>query len=179
MLPIQAAGTPDRKDHMVIHATLSKALFIQLSILRHFQRLTFYVYATLCAGVTAYVLLQGADPRLLLLGWIPFGMYMLSGILSAIRASRVKNAPYFLPTRYEFTPAGITISTSQGRSQLGWEHIESWGKMVNCYVLVLQGNAVLAIPQEAILPHQVAGFETLLQKQIDSRSKGEPSSRVS
>lgn len=162
---------------MVIHATLSKALFIRLFILRHFQRLTFYVYATLCAGVTAYVLLQGANPNLLLLGWIPFGMYVLFGMLGAIRASRVKNAPYFLPTRYEFTPAGITISTSQGRSQLGWEHIESWGHMINCYVLVLQGNAVLAIPQDAVPPHEVAKFEALLHEQINRRSKKEPASR--
>ncbi len=163
---------------MVIHVTLSKGLFIRLSILRHFQRLTFFVYATLCAGVTAYVLLQGADPNLLLLGWIPFGLYVLFGILSAIRASRDKNAPYFLPTRYEFTTAGITISTSQGRSQLGWEHIESWGNMINCYVIVLQGNAVLAIPQDAVPPHQVAGFEALLQEQIDKRRKAETSSRT-
>lgn len=151
---------------MIIKTTLSKDLFIRLSLLRHIQRSTFYVYALLAAGITAYTLAQGRPGTFILLGWVPFTLYMLVGIFTTLRASRVADAPYFLPTEYKFTNDGISISSSQGHSKLGWEHIQDWRQMINTYVLVLEGEAILALPQEAVPPHQRADFEKLLRERV-------------
>lgn len=155
---------------MVIESTLSKDQFIRLSIARHLQRTMFYIYATLCAAITAYALFQG--PLLLLLvAWMPFSFYIISGVIQAVSAGSVKDAPYFLPTRYEFTGQGVTISTSRGQSQLGWEHFQEWRHMVNCYVLVLSEGAILAIPQNAIPAGRAPRFEDLLRQHIGKRGQ--------
>lgn len=150
---------------MVIETQLSQEQFLRLSVLRHLQRPNFYVYAILCAGVTAYAIVQNRY-SFILLGSLPFVVYILLGVVSAYRASRVKDAPYFLPTKYEFTERGVSISTPQGQSQLTWDQIESWKQLVNCYVLVLTGGAILAIPRESIPPHRAERFEQLLRKHI-------------
>lgn len=150
---------------MVIETSLSREQFVRLAILRHFQRTTFYIYATLCAGLTAYALVQGTA-LLLLVAWVPFLLYIMVGVIGAWRASRDKASPVFLPTRYEFTPQGVAISTRRGNTNLDWDHFSEWRTMLNCYILVLTGGAILAIPQAAVPPHQTAGFEKLLTDKL-------------
>ena len=151
---------------MVIETNLSRELFIRLSILRHIQRKSFYFYAILCAVLTAYALVQG--PYILLLAaWIPFGLYLILGLVEAIRGSADKSQPYFLPTHYEFTKDGVSISTSQGSSQLEWGHFAGWKFMARCYVLILAAGPILAIPRAAVPLTQIARFETMLRDHIE------------
>ncbi|MCG8348578.1 MAG: YcxB family protein, partial [Chloroflexales bacterium] len=142
---------------------------VRLSILRHFQRTMFYIYAILCAGLTAYSLFTN-NRLLLLVAWIPFLIYIVAGILGAVQGSWVKDSPVFLRTRYEFTPQGIAISTTQGHSQLEWAHVNEVQKMLNCYVLVLANASILAIPESAVPPHQKDLFEQLLRDHIAKKS---------
>lgn len=158
---------------MVIKTTLSKDLFVRLSILRHIQRPTFYVYALLAAGLTVYTYTQGRPIVFLFMGWIPLGLYLFLGVISAIRASRMKDAPYFLPTEYNITDDGVAISSARGESNLEWKHFEGWREMVSTYVLVLEGGAILAIPQDSVPPHKRDEFEDLLRKNIDERGSDE------
>ena len=150
---------------MVIETSLSREQFIRLSILQHIQRKTFYFYAITCAVITAYAVTRGAY-ILLAIAWIPFILYLLLGILSAFRDGADKNQPYFLPTRYEFSKRGIEISTSQGQSQLTWEHFARWKIMAQCYVLFLTGGPILAIPRSALSTTQAPKLESLLRNHI-------------
>ena len=146
---------------MTIETRLSKEQFIRLSILRHIQRKTFYFWAFVCAVLTAYALLRG--PYLLLLGaWVPFLLYLLVGVLGAFRAGADENQPYFLPTRYEFTKQGVSVSTAQNSSHLQWQHFAQWKMMARCYVLVLSAGPILAIPTTAVPPARIPEFESLL-----------------
>jgi hypothetical protein len=154
---------------MVIETSLTRDLFIRLSILRHFQRTMFYAYAILCAGLTAYSLFTN-NQLLLLVAWVPFLIYIITGVLGAVQVSRNKESPVFLRTRYEFTPQGIDISTTQGRSQIEWAHVNEVQKMINCYVLVLANSSILAIPESAVPPHQKDSFEQLLRDYIAKKS---------
>ena len=150
---------------MTVETTLSRDQFIRLSILRHIQRKTFYFWAIICAVLTAYAIVRG--PYLLLYAaWIPFGLYLGAGIFFAVQGSMDKNQPHFLPTRYEFGSKGVSVSTAQGQSVLGWEHFSGWKKMAQCYVLFLTAGPILAIPQKAIAPAQTAKFEGLLDKHL-------------
>ncbi len=154
---------------MTIETTLSRDQLVRISILRHFQRTPFYVYAALCAAATGYALFIG-PPIFLLLGWVPFLLYILLGVVGAIQAGRAKDAPYFLPTRYEFTQEGVTMSTARGQSRIPWKNFDYWQKIAGCYVLILKSRLIIAIPQSAIPAAQVSTFEGMLRKQIDKRS---------
>lgn len=153
---------------ITFEASLSRQQFIRLAVLRHFQRLNFYLYASLCAMLSAYALLQGAY-LVLLAAWVPFLCYIGFGVFGAWRASTARHAPIFLRTRYVFGPQGVELSTRQGRSQLGWEQFAGWRQLIGCYVLMLKGGSILAIPQDAVPKRQVAAFEQLLSEQIGGR----------
>ncbi len=156
---------------MVIKTRLPPDLFVRLSILRHLQRPTFYVYALLAAGITIYTLFMPVPLSVLFLGWIPFGMYILLGVIGAIRASRVKDAPYFFSTTYDITAGGIAITNPQAQTQLDWDRFEGWQQIVNTYVIVLNGGAILAIPQSDVPIHQREALEKLLGENIGQREK--------
>ena len=150
---------------MVIKSSLSKEQFIRLSILRHFQRIHFYVFALACAGLTAWALLRG--PYIFLLaGWTPFLVYILIGIMGAVKDGADTTHPVFLTTRYEFAPEGVVVSNKQGESLLKWQHFAVWTITARCYVLTLTAGQVLAIPQSAVPAPQLAKFESLLRKHI-------------
>ncbi len=153
---------------MVIQARLSKNQLRRLALVRHLQRPTFYFYAAVCAAFTAYALLRG--PALLLLAaWIPFVLYIGFGILQASRASAMPDHPALVATRYEFTPQGVVIRTPQAQSQLTWDQVASWRKLVSCYVLVLAGGQLIAIPESAIPSGQAPAFEALLRGHVGAR----------
>ncbi len=150
---------------MVIKTSLSQGEFIRLSIFQHIQRKPFYFFALLCAALTAVALVTG--PRILLAGaWIPFGLYLLLGIVNAILDSYNKENPYALPTRYEFTKKGVTISTEQDKDQLKWQDFSEWKVISKCYVLTITGGSIMAIPQKALTVVQRPQFEILLNKYI-------------
>ncbi|MGB0385375.1 MAG: YcxB family protein [Ardenticatenaceae bacterium] len=151
---------------VVFESVLPKKQFIRLSILRHIQRTTFYFYALTCALVTAYVYAAGASPIFLLVVWLSFLLYILLGVINAYQASRVEDAPYFLPTRYEFSPRGVQVKTSQAKSKLEWKEFSEWKKIIGCYVLILVSGAYLAIPQSAVPEMQSKQFEQLLKQYI-------------
>lgn len=150
---------------MTINATLSRDQFVRLSLLRHFQRTSFYFYALTCAALTSYTFFGGPVP-LMIVGWVPFGIYILMGLANALTGSIGKNRPYLQPTRYEFTDQGVAIKNAQGESQLEWQHFASWQMLSDCYVLVLTAGSIIAIPRSAIPPHQSKQFEQILQQHI-------------
>ena len=152
---------------MVIEAGLTRDQFVRLSVLRHFQRIHFYIFAMAAAGLTAWALLRG-PLVFLLVGWVPFLVYVLVGVMTAIKDGNNKDNPVFLSTRYEFSKKGVSISNTQGTSQLAWQDFLGWKVMVKCYVLTLTSGAILAIPQNAVPANQKAKFENLLFKHIGS-----------
>ncbi len=153
---------------MVIDAQLKRIQVIRISLLRHFQRPTFYINAIAFTGFTAWAVLQG-PLYLMLVGWLPLLMYTLVGVYSAFRAGG-SNQAHLLPTRYRFSDRGVEISNPQGQqSQIGWEHFVHWDKVLDCYVLSLSTGPVLAIPQEDVPNHQRDEFEAILRAGIDQR----------
>lgn len=150
---------------MVIEAQLKRDQFVRLAVLRHFQRTSFYIYSIGCALLTAYGLVFG-PLALLLAAWVPFLLYIFVGVLGAWRESRLPDRPYFLKTRYEFKPQGVTVSTAQGESDLGWDKIRDWRVLVDCYVLELIWGSILAIPQSDVPQHQREKLETLLSERV-------------
>lgn len=151
---------------MVIETSLGKAQFIRLALWRHFQRPFFYFYALTCAGLTAYVFTGRGEMILLVVAWVPFGMYILFGIINAVLGARGEDRPHLLKTRYDFNDQGVRLSSSAGTSQLEWQHFVRWSKIADCYVLHLAGGPIIAIPQAAVPPHQKARFERLLQEHM-------------
>jgi hypothetical protein len=135
-----------------------------LSLLRHFQRLTFYFNVITGAALTGYALYSGLY-LLLYVAWTPLILYILFGILSAFRDSRIREAP-FLPTRYYLDSKGVHVSTSQGASQLEWGHFSGWRVMIDCYVLALKAGSILAIPQASVPKHKQTQIDELLHTHI-------------
>ncbi len=150
---------------MIIETKLAKDQFFRLAVLRHFQRPTFYMYAFAAAALMAFAYVNG-PLYLMLVGMVPFLLYIAMGVFSAWRDSRDTNQPYFLATRYEFGDRGVLIKTLQGQSELGWDQFEGWKMMVEIYVLFLSGGAIIAIPKSAVPKHQVEAFEGLLNRKI-------------
>ncbi len=150
---------------MVIKATLSRDQFIRLSITRHLQRKHFYFYVVTFATLTGYGLVRDV-PLFYYIAWIPLVIYLLAGIIGAIRDSADKTQPHFLPTTYEFTEKGVSVSTKEGSSQLAWEIFSQWNILVKCYVLVMDAGPILAIPKSAVPVTQIVKFENLLSKHI-------------
>lgn len=151
---------------MVVETQLPRTAFRQIALIRHFQRVPFYLAASVCAILTALALVQG-QPLLLLVAWPPFLLYILTGVLGVVRASRTPDLPVFLPTRYHIDASGIGIRTAQGESQIPWSSVVSWKLLVGCYVITLESGQVLAIPQRDVLPHRRAAFEQLLREHIN------------
>ena len=150
---------------MVIETSLTRDQFIRLSILRHFQRIHFYVFALTAAGLTAWGLLRG--PLIfILVGWIPFFVYIIVGVITAVKDGRDEDNPIFSSTRYEFTKKGVSINSKAGNSNLAWQDFIGWKMMTKCYVLTLSSGAILAIPQTAVPINQIAKFESLLNRNI-------------
>jgi hypothetical protein len=153
---------------MTVDATLTREQFIRLSLLRHLFRTSFYFYSFTCSLVTAYAIYTDRYIFLLIV-WPPFLLYLLMGVVDIWRASRKADQPFFLPTRYEFTSAGVAIRTSRGQSHLNWKDIANLKVMGGCYVLTLRGGTILAIPQSAIPGGQGKQFETLVGTYLDRR----------
>jgi hypothetical protein len=154
---------------MVINAQLKRGQVIRLALLRHFQRPAFYINALAFAGFTAYAFMRG--PLLLMLvGWLPLTVYIIAGLVIALQAGRGKTRAVLLPTRYEFTNRGVNISNNEGRhSEINWEHIIAWDKVLDTYVLTLENGPILAIPQSDVPRNKTEEFERLLFDGIDRR----------
>lgn len=150
---------------MIVEAQLTREQFRRLSLLRHFQRAPFYIWASVAAGLTAIATVY-FRPQLILVGWVPFLAYVLVGLVSAVRGGRDRRAPYFLPTRYDLSPKGVEVKTERGGSHLAWSDFTGSRKMVGCYVLTLRSGAILAIPQEAVPPRERPRLEALLDEKL-------------
>jgi len=150
---------------MTIEAMLSKEQLTRLLLLRHIQRSTFYIYALACAALTAYSLVIG-PLIVLLVAWVPFLIYLASGFWGARSSGRNENHPALLKTRYVFEKSGVSMSNSQGQSMLEWEHFSEWKVIANCYILILGGGSILAIPKPDVPKAQVTKFENLLDRYI-------------
>lgn len=151
---------------IVVEARLQPAQFFQLSLLRHFQRPSFYFYALTAAGLTALTYTMHLSLLLLLVGWVPFGLYMLLGLANAYAGSRNPAQPYFLATRYEFADDALKVSTSQGSSRISWDRFKEWRKVVGCYVLVLQSGPIMAIPLVDVPKGREPAIEDFLKQKI-------------
>lgn len=158
---------------MIIESTLSQREFTQHSLARHFQRPIFYVWAFLSAALTAYAIFTPDLPDLLMLAaWLPFLVYIIAGWIIITRRGRDKSLPIYLPTRYELTARGITISSQKGRSELPWGQLRAWRKVGGIYELALTTGQFLIISQRALSNRQIKPFEDMLKANI--KPKPEP-----
>lgn len=146
---------------MTIKTTLTRTQFIRLSLWRHFNRLTFYFYAVTASAVTAYAFVYESYIWLLV-GWLPFVIYLGVGVFTAWQTSRDEQNPIFLPTEYKFDKSGVMIYSAQGDSQLGWELFQNWKTIAQCYVLQLRSGPILAIPKIDVPITKRNKFENLL-----------------
>lgn len=148
-----------------IKAHLKRGQALRLSLLRHFQRPTFYLNALMFAGFTAFAFLRG-PLILMLVGWLPLTVYIIVGIVNAVQSSSGKDQPHLLPTRYEFDSAGVHISNPQGKSTLGWEQFSRWDKLLDCYVLALYSGSIIAIPEKDVSRLQAEALERILNSYL-------------
>jgi len=150
---------------MNVHATLNRDQYIRVSLWRHFSRRLFFFYAATAAFVTAYAIIFEAY-IFLLVGWIPFSLYILFGMVDVFRSSRQDNQPALQPTQYKFEKSNISVKMGGETSQLAWDDLKNWRLIADCYVLVLVNGAVLAIPKRDVPLQRVKKFEDLLNEQI-------------
>lgn len=151
---------------IVVEARLRPAQFFQLSLLRHFQRPSFYFYSITAALLTALSYTMNLNMLVLMVAWVPFGIYMLLGLANAYAGTRNPNQPYFLATRYEFADDALKVSTAQGSSRLSWDSFKEWRKVVGCYVLVLDSGPIMAIPLADVSKGREPAIEDFLKKKI-------------
>ncbi len=152
---------------MVIEFTLTKEQFQRLMIPRHFQRPSFYFFALAASAITVYAIMHG--PLILLwAAWPPFFIYLVVGVVSVIRASNRDDLPFFLHTRYELSKNGVDVQTPVHNTNLPWDSFVDWGTMAQCYLLMLDGGAFLAIPKDAIAEADKIKFESFLKGYIRS-----------
>lgn len=155
---------------MNIESTLSRKEFTQHALYRHFRRPGFYIYAAVCAILTAYAMLQDEPSSLLLLAaWIPFLVYSIAGWIIINRRAREEALPIYLPTRYTLGKQGIEISSRAGRSEVPWDQLRSWRKISGIYELTLTNNQILVISQRAVSARQLRQFEDLLKANIQPK----------
>jgi hypothetical protein len=155
---------------MIIESTLTRKEFTQHALFRHFRRPGFYIYAFVCAVLTAYAILQD-DPAtvIILAAWIPFLVYAIAGWVIILQRSRDPNLPVYLPTRYSFDKKGIEIISRQGRSQVAWGDLRSWRKVSAVYELTLTNNQILVIAQRAFTNRQARQAEDLFKTNIQPK----------
>jgi hypothetical protein len=155
---------------MIIESTLTRQEFVRHALTRHFRRPTFYLYAFVCAVLTAYAFLQEQPLTLLLLAaWLPLLVYGIGGWIRITRQGRDASLPLYLPTRYEFSKGGVELSSRQGRSKFAWDEIRAWRKQVGVYELSLTNGQILVLSERAVPPRQLRAFEELLTRQIKPR----------
>ncbi len=170
--PPADAATPDNEvkpatqagAKLVVETALNRDQYIQLTLTRHFQRTGFFFAAFTSAAVAAYAISTNFT-MLLLFAFTPVIMYSVFGFVMTYRDAKLHTVP-FLPTRYEFSDKGVHVSTSEGASQLYWGDFKAWRDMADCYVLVLNAGAILAIPQRSVPPRKRAELEGLLHNRI-------------
>lgn len=150
---------------MNIHATLQRDQYIRIALWRHFSRRLFFFYAATTAFVTAYAMVYETY-IFLLVGWIPFGLYVLFGFVDVFRNSRQDTQPALQPTQYKFDKKSVSVKMGESTSQLTWDDFKNWRTIADCYVLVLVNGAVLAIPKIDVPLQRVKKFEDLLNEQI-------------
>lgn len=152
---------------MIIESTLTRREFVRHALTRHFRRPAFYLYAFVCAVLTAYAFFQESPLTLLLLAaWLPLLVYAVGGWVTITRKGRDESLPLYLPTRYEFSKSGVELSSRQGRSTFAWGDIRAWRKVVGLYELSLTNGQLLVLSERAVPPRQVGAFEQLLSQQI-------------
>lgn len=150
---------------MTIEVQLTQSQITRLAILYHIQRKQFYFYAITAAVISAVAIIQQIYP-LLLVVWLPFLLYLAVGIGGAYRDGSKADNPALLPTTYQFNDTGVTVSTSQGSSQLSWNQLAGWSVIASTYVITLKQGSMLAIPQSAVKTAQVAKFKGMLNKYL-------------
>jgi hypothetical protein len=157
---------------MIIESTLTREEFVRHSLTRHFSRPSFYFYAFVFAALTTYTFITpGARQTLYLAAVLPVLAYSFGGVIAALRRSRDKNMPLYLPIRYEFGPEGVEVSSRLGRTVVNWADIRNWRKVVGVYELSVGNGQLLLISQQAVAPRQVAPFEELLDQRIYPKPK--------
>jgi len=158
---------------MIIESTLSRQEFTRHALTRHFSRPGFYLYAFVAAVLSAYAFFQPDPPPLLLVAaWLPLLVYAGGGWVAITRRSRDENLPVYLPTRYELRPAGVELSTKQGRAEFGWGNFRSWRKVAGVYELALTSGQLLVISGRGLSAREVRSLEQTLAERI--KPKPEP-----
>lgn len=153
------AVTPKRK--IVIETQVPKNTFLRLSLLMFFQNKMLYVYLVACAIVT-FIALSQANYGLLIVAWFPYVMYVVLGIVNAMRGAQ-KEYPV---TRYTFDDKAVLVENSLGKDTFSWVDFKSWRNMLGCYILLHNNGFMLAIPHTSVGPGQMPILESLLRDNI-------------
>ncbi|NJM07980.1 YcxB family protein [Candidatus Gracilibacteria bacterium] len=162
---------------MVIESTLSRQEVVRLGLWRYFQRPIFYALAGVAATLNAYAILaeEGTNTGIIMLAaWLPFLVFVISGLIIIRRRSQDKSLPQYQKTRFDFNSRGIEIGTREAKSLLDWSDFRGWKKIAGCYVLELANGQIVALSGSAISPHQAKTLESTLQEQL----KGGPAKGV-
>jgi hypothetical protein len=158
---------------MIIESTLSRQEVVRLGIWRYFQRPIFYALAGVAATLNAYAILaeEGTNTGIIMLAaWLPFLVFVISGLIIIRRRSLDKSLPQYQRTRFDFSNRGIEIATREAKSQLAWNDFRGWKKIAGCYVLELTNGQIVALSNSAVSAHQAKNLEALLKEHI----KGAP-----
>jgi hypothetical protein len=150
---------------MTIKARLNKDQLFRLAVLRHIEKPTFFFNAFTSAGLIAYAIWQDIYV-IMFVAWMPFVLYIALGVFEAFRASRDRNNPLLLPTTYEFTEEGISITTNVGKGHLEWEYIGKVKVVLDCYVFYMTNGQMVAIPRSDVPPHRKKEFEQFVHQQL-------------
>jgi hypothetical protein len=154
---------------MIIESTLSRQEVVRLGIWRYFQRPIFYALAGVAATLNAYAILaeEGTNTGIIMLAaWLPFLVFLTSGLIIIRRRSRDKNLPQYQRTRFDFSNRGIEIGTREAKSQLAWSEFRGWKKVAGCYVLELANGQIVALSSNAVSAHQAKNLELMFKEHI-------------
>lgn len=153
---------------MTIKAKLTKDQLFRLALLRHMERPTFFFNAFTSAALIAYATWKDIY-IILFVAWMPFTLYIALGVFEAWRNSRDRNNPLLLSTSYEFTDAGVSITTSLAKSSLEWKQFDKVKVMIDCYVFTLNGGQIIAIPRTDVAANHKQDFENLIREKISRK----------
>lgn len=153
---------------MVFDARLAKEQFIRIAIVRHLQRPIFFLISLFCTGLMAYAIIQ-EDYRVIWAGVIPLIVYILVGIITALRTGNDPQNPVLSRIEYSVSEAGLGLKMPQMQRQIAWKELLSWRILLGCYILKTTAGKILIIPKRDVPTGYVNTFEATLLKQLGPR----------
>jgi hypothetical protein len=148
---------------MIIESTLTKRLYARILILLILRSWGFrlFVIIALFAGVMSRI----SGDYLLFIIYFPFVVLLYAvQVLRAVMSS--KNRNIYVPARYKFEEARVTVETSISKKPLKWDAFVAWKRVGQYYLIYASRRSFLTIPKSRIPAEGVGAFEALLSRKI-------------